>query len=206
MSGLCVSRRFCPRPFPGQLPRNQRCIPSPRAFTGALCFLKHATTVVRALGTPSSRATRSSNTTAAHVAASTTTLCNSARSRPACRTGGRPPQHFTAPTCAREGAAVPNDCSCHVTHGKRLSTNRVAITGGAWYCVATARSTKRDRTAASSQRASAMRPTKCGLHSDLGFAWWLRLRVCPGATFKTAPLTSSRGARAAQTSLSDVIH
>ena len=60
-----------------------------KKFTGGLCFLKndthsrvvlHARTAdVRALGTPSPRATWSSNTTDAHVAASTTTQYNCAR-------------------------------------------------------------------------------------------------------------------------------
>ena len=65
------------------------------SFTGALFFPKndtHSSVVlrartadVRALDTPSSRATWSSDTTAAYVAASTT----AANSRPVCRTRGR---------------------------------------------------------------------------------------------------------------------
>ena len=58
------------------------CTAEENNSTGALCFLKNAThsrvvlhartADVRALGTPSSRATWSSDTTAAHIAASTT--------------------------------------------------------------------------------------------------------------------------------------
>ena len=80
--------------------------------------------------------------------------CNTARSRPVCRTGGRPPNHFTTPTRAVEEAAVPTMSP--------INANRVATTGRAWCCVANVRFTMHDRTAASSQRASAMRPTMCG--------------------------------------------
>ena len=104
------------------------------------------------------------------------------------RPPSRPPNHFTAPTRAREEAAVPSYRCCHVTQRTLIRTNRVATTRRAWSCVANARLTQRDRTAASSQRAPAMR---C---------------FCRDATFTTAPLTSSWATRASQISLSDVIH
>ena len=87
------------------------------------------------------------------------------------------PNHITAPTRAREEAAVPSGCTCHVTQRTPINTHRVATTRRPWCCVANARSTTRDGTATSSQRASARRPTICGLPSDLGFARWLNLRV-----------------------------
>ena len=76
----------------------------------------------------------------------------------------------------QEAAAVPSYCSCHVTQRTPINTNRVATTRRAWCCVANARSTKRDRAAASSQRASAKRPTICGP--------FLRLGLCMVAPFE----------------------
>ena len=77
---------------------------------------------------------------------------------------------------------MSSDGGCHVNQRTHANTNRVATTKRSWCCVANARPTKRDRTAASSQHPSEMRPTICGLPSHRGFTWWLRLRVCRGAT------------------------
>ena len=165
----------------------QRLTAEEKSFTGGLCFLKNAThskvvlhartADVRALGTPPSRATWSLNTTDSHLQ--------------------RPPRHNATPQghvpFAAQEVAFPTTSRRQLVQGKKplyqltaaamsprehlTNTNRVATTRRAWCCVANARPTKRDRTAASSQRASAMRPTICGLPSDLCFAWWLRLRV-----------------------------
>ena len=98
------------------------------------------------------------------------------------RTLQRPPRHVATPqshvqfaaqevsfptTTSRrqlvqEAAAVPSYGCCHVTQRTPINTNRAATTKRAWCCVANARSTKRERTAASSQRASAKKPTICG--------------------------------------------